>query len=181
MPKTSRPQLAGWWRRAGAFLIDGLVIAIPSFIVARRLNGTTTERLSVHLLFMFGGIAYGAILIRAQGKTLGMRAVSIAALDLRNGRNITTGAAWLRSVVAFAFFGLTSEILFLYGATRPPGWSSHSYAMTGLVSLAGLLLSLTFLLPIVDPRNQTLQDKAAGSVVICEPRSHPGWRSWSSF
>jgi uncharacterized RDD family membrane protein YckC len=110
MPKTSRPQLAGWWRRAGAFLIDGLVIAIPSFIVARRLNGTTTERLSMHLLFMFGGIAYGAILIRAQGKTLGMRAVSIAALDLRNGRNITTGAAWLRSVVAFAFFGLTSEI-----------------------------------------------------------------------
>src|SRR5258708_3718288 len=106
MPKTSRPQLAGWWRRAGAFLIDGLVIAVPSFIVASRLNSTTTERVSVNLLLIFAGIAYGAILIRAQGKTLGMRALSIAALDLRNGRKITMGAAWLRSVVAFAFFGL---------------------------------------------------------------------------
>lgn len=178
---TDRPQLAGWWRRAGAFLIDGLVIAIPSFIVARRLNGTTTERVSVNLLFIFGGIAYGALLIRAQGKTLGMRALSIAALDLRNGRKITMGAAWLRSVVSFALFGLMSEILFLYGATQPQGWSSHSHGVTGLVSVIGLLLYLTFLLPIRDPRNQTLQDKAAGSVVICERRSHPGWRSWSSF
>jgi uncharacterized RDD family membrane protein YckC len=178
---TSRPQLAGWWRRGGAFLIDGLVIAVPSFIVARRFNSTTTERVSVNLLFIFGGIAYGAILIRAQGKTLGMRALSIAALDLRTGRRITMGAAWLRSVVAFALFGLMSEILFLYGATQPPGWSSNSHETTHLVSLVGVLLSLTFLLPIGDPRNQTLQDKAAGSVVICEPRSHPGWRSWSSF
>src|ERR1700722_18668207 len=178
---TDRPQLAGWWRRAGAFLIDGLVIAIPSFIVARRLNGTTTERVSVNLLFILGGIAYGALLIRAQGKTLGMRALSIAALDLRNGRKITMGAAWLRAVVSFALFGFLGGVLFLYGATQPPGWSSHSHAVTGLVSVIGLLLYLTFLLPIRDPRNQTLQDKAAGSVVICERRSHPGWRSWSSF
>ena len=181
MPKTNRPQLAGWWRRAGAFLIDGLVIAVPGFIVSRRLNSTTTERVSVNLMFIFAGIAYGAILIRAQGKTLGMRALSIAALDLRNGRKITMGAAWLRSLIAFALLGLANEILFLYRATQPPGWGSHPNAVTGLVTIVGILLSLTFLLPIRDPRNQTLQDKAAGSVVICDPRSHPGWRAWSSF
>ena len=179
---TDRPQLAGWWRRAGAFLIDGLVIAIPSFIVARRLNGTTTERVSVNLLFIFGGIAYGALPDQSAGedpRECGpYRSPPWIYGTVGKSRWEQHGfGLWSPSL----FLGSVSEILFLYGATQPPGWSSHSHGVTGLVSVIGLLLYLTFLLPIRDPRNQTLQDKAAGSVVICERRSHPGWRSWSSF
>jgi uncharacterized RDD family membrane protein YckC len=169
VPTISLPQggreLAGWWHRAVGFILDGIIVAVPTFILGKVLNNTTTERVTVNLVLTFAGIAYAAILLQTQGKTLGMRALSLQAISARTGSELTVGRAWSRSLVAFALYGLVTEVAFLYEASQPPGWITHHHEVTGLL-LASYLFLLTFLWPIWDSRNQTLQDKAVGSVVI---------------
>jgi uncharacterized RDD family membrane protein YckC len=164
LPQGSR-ELAGWWHRTAGFILDTIVVSVPLFIVDKALNSTTTEHVAVNLVLTFAGIAYAAILLQTQGRTLGMRAVSIRAISARTGGGLTFGKAWLRSLVAFALYGLATEVTFLYEASQPSGWITHHHGVTGLV-FASYLLLLTFLWPIWDSRNQTLQDKAVGSVVI---------------
>jgi uncharacterized RDD family membrane protein YckC len=158
-------ELAGWWHRTAGFILDVIIVAVPSFILEKVLNRTTTERVAVNLILTFAGIAYAATLLQIQGKTLGMRAVSIRAVSARTGSGLTFGKAWFRSLVAFALYGLVTEVAFLYEASQPSGWITHHHGITALV-LASYLLLLTFLWPIWDSLNQTLQDKAVGSVVI---------------
>jgi uncharacterized RDD family membrane protein YckC len=169
VPTISLPQgrweLAGWWHRAAAFLLDLLIVGIPSFVLERALRGTTTERVVVNLLVTIAGIGYAAILLQTQGKTVGMRTVSIRAVSARTGSGLTWRNAWIRSLVAFAFYGLATEAAFLYEASQPSGWITHHHGVTALM-LSSYLLCVTYLWPIWDSRNQTLQDKAVDSVVI---------------
>jgi uncharacterized RDD family membrane protein YckC len=164
LPQGSR-ELAGWWHRTAGFLLDGIVVSVPTFILDKVVNASSTEYVSVNLALTFAGIAYAAILLQTQGMTLGMRAVSIRAISARTGSGLTFWRAWSRSLVAFALFGLVTEVAFLYEASQPSGWITRHHGVTGLL-LASYLLLLTFLWPIWDSRNQTLQDKAVGSVVI---------------
>jgi uncharacterized RDD family membrane protein YckC len=168
LPQGDR-ELAGWWHRVAGFILDGIIVTVPLVILEKALNSTTTEHVTVNLVLTLAGIAYAAILLQTQGKTVGMRIVQIHAVDGRTGDGLTSGKAWIRSLVSFALYGLVAEVAFLYYATQPPGWTKHHDGVPSLVLGITLLLLLTFLWPIWDSRNQTLQDKAVGSVVI---RSH---------
>lgn len=159
-------ELAGWWVRAGAFLIDAIIVGVPGYVLFRLLRTSTTERVSVNVVVIVVEIAYGAILIGLHGRTLGMRRLALRAIKVATGNPLTKRAAWIRSIFTFMLLGLLTEILTIYGIVEPAGWSSHHHNITNALTSAQGALWLTFLFPIWDSKNQTLQDKVAGSVVV---------------
>jgi uncharacterized RDD family membrane protein YckC len=85
---------AGFGSRLGAAIIDGLVLAIPLWIllvVAPDAAGV------IYLVYLVASIAYFTILEGgASGQTLGKRALGIRVYDLRQGGPIGPGRAFIR-------------------------------------------------------------------------------------
>ena len=153
-------QLAGWWSRVGAALIDGFVIgAIATILlvllaaigatgfIADDTAGVITLMVS---LFVGGLCALVAALIYAplmmaktNGKTLGRMAVGIRVVRA-NGRPIDIGWAMLREVaVKWLLFNVVGSSLTL-----------------GLAPLVDVLW------PLWDEENRTLHDMVVDSRVI---------------
>lgn len=171
---------APWIRRVLAQIIDSLFVIVPTFVVAIyvvAIKGTVhiatqvnsgvkmTCHFSAHALSCTGGtlilanfreLLIGIILINIvwaiyvvmaiagpRGATIGMRALKIRIVTASDRAPVSLGRSVLRYVVYFAIGLLeyVSHILFL-------------------VSF------LDWLWPLWDSRNQTLHDKAAGTVAL---------------
>jgi len=154
----SAVQYAGWWQRVGATIIDGIIVGIPSGILAALVGGSTRTH-TVIRIDRFGneirgtgvnfnykgvfiavvlGIIYRVLLEGSpKGQTIGKSALKIAVRDQAGGPPIGYGRAFVRWLVA--------SILWLL------------FFIPGLIDV---------LFPLWDPRHQTLHDKAAGSVVV---------------
>ena len=135
---SSSPDYAGFWQRAAAFLIDGLivtVISVPLMVVVfgmRELSLDPAEHSWDLLAFL--AIAVAVIgFWRYCGATPGKIALAVKIVDAESGRPPTTG----RLVVRFLAY---------------------------LVSAAPLYLG--FLWIAIDRRKQGWHDKIAGTVVI---------------
>jgi len=172
--------LSGWWRRFGAYLLDSIIVGIPSFIVALvvgvgSFGFETTGGLATHRTLGAGAqfalvltavvltVGYPFLFLRSRGQTLGMMAAGIRAVDRIAGGPLTTPQTW-RRVLAFTFLytfwaEIASIIDFNSVTSTPSGWSALI-----LVALAGL--ATTGLWPLNSPLKQTLQDKAADTIVI---------------
>ena len=125
--------LSGWWRRVGATIVDGIIIAIPvGFVLG--IAGATQAVIDVVAALAF--IVYITVLLGGSGQTVGNRASSTRVVDANQGTPIGTGRAAIRAVVQVVL-----QITVI-------GWI------------------IDFLWPLWDRRNQTLHDKAAGSLVI---------------
>ena len=72
-------ELAGWWRRFGAIILDGLIIGIPINILlaAAGASGNTGVLVVVYLLAIAGGIAYQVLMIGSKGQTVGKMAAGV--------------------------------------------------------------------------------------------------------
>jgi uncharacterized RDD family membrane protein YckC len=171
---------APWIRRVLAQIIDGLFVIVPSFVVAiyvvaikgkvhvaTQVNSGVkmTCHFSAHELSCTGGtlilanfreLLIGVILINIiwamyvvmaiagpRGATFGMRALKIRIVTASDRAPVSVGRSVLRYVVYFAIGLLeyVAHVLFL-------------------VSF------LDWLWPLWDSRNQTLHDKAAGTVAL---------------
>lgn len=151
-------QLAGWWIRVGAMLVDFLVFVAVGVIIALMLviprvsdghitvdaDGTTRGMtpedvrafaLAFLLLFSFQAL-YKLLMEGRSGQTLGKKAAGIRVVRADDGGQISYGKAFFRWFISFVL---------------------------NLVNPAGLLDGLW---PLWDERNQTLHDKAAGTIVI---------------
>jgi uncharacterized RDD family membrane protein YckC len=146
--------LAGWGIRLGGFVIDGVILYVFQFILGVLLHRNQTLRVhftmtrtdgsvqhnSISLLvFLLAGLvylAYGAIMIGGRGQTVGMMAVGIRAVRAEDDGPVGLGRALGRAVVQLVL-----------------SWT----AIFGLLS--GLF-------PLWDKRRQTLQDKAARTLVV---------------
>jgi uncharacterized RDD family membrane protein YckC len=85
--------LAGWWRRVGATLIDGIIIAVIARI-CKGLSGSEAVYLAVGLLL---GVAYTTVLIGGPtGRTVGMMAVGTRCVDADHGGAIGYGRGFVR-------------------------------------------------------------------------------------
>ena len=127
--------LAGWWRRVGATVLDGVIIGIPiGFILGLAGAGQNTiEGISAVVFFVYQVLMLG----RPKGQTIGNMGVRTRVMDANNpGAPITPGKAAVRALVL-----LVLQITVI-------GWI------------------LDVLWPLWDARNQTLHDKAAGSLVV---------------
>jgi uncharacterized RDD family membrane protein YckC len=151
-PAAGHWQLAGWWRRVGAHLIDGIIIGIGAVLLLVVLGaifgsgflvGDTTGviALVLGLVLWFACIAVAALLYaplmmsRTNGQTVGRMAVGIRVVRA-DGRPIDFGFAMLREVaVKWLLFGLVAG------------------SVTG-----GIATLIDYLWPLWDEENRALHD-----------------------
>ena len=145
--------LAGWWRRAGAALIDGLIISVVALIIMIPLgiglfatDGTEDGSffaliagfIVAGLIIAIVALAYAPVMMgKTNGKTIGRMATGIRVVRA-DGRPITVGFAALREVavkalligtVAGSFtFGLASLLDVLW-----PLWDDENRALHDFV------------------------------------------------
>jgi uncharacterized RDD family membrane protein YckC len=152
-------QLAGWWPRVGATLLDGLIVCVGALIILAAFGSifsvgffaseeTGIASLVVGLMLSVVAIAIIALLYaplmmeRTNGKTLGRMALGIRVVRA-NGKRMTFGWAMLREVaVKSLLFGFVSSITF------------------GLASLADCLW------PLWDDENRALHDFVVDTRVV---------------
>ena len=139
-------ELASWRRRGAALLLDGLILGL---VVAATLlaAGIPADELRERLeagetvtfvaLFLVPEAIYQTVMIGTRNQTLGKMALGIAVLDADDRSPIGFGRAFTR-------------------------WLSTA-AMRALFTVPTIV---DHLWPLRDPRNQTLHDKVARSVVV---------------
>ena len=148
---TGQYQLAGWWSRVGATLIDGLIISVGALLIMAIFGSvfsvgffaseeTGIAALVFGLLLSVVAIAIVALLYaplmmdRTNGKTLGRMAMGIRVVRA-NGQPMTFGWAMLREVAVKALlFGVAGSLT------------------VGLANLADILW------PLWDDENRALHD-----------------------
>jgi len=96
---------AGFWQRFGAFIIDILILAVPSIVLVL-LTGQTVGQI---LGTLFGVVYFAYFEGGPTGQTIGKRALGIRVLDLRAGGSIGYG----RAVVRYLVKSILSWILLL--------------------------------------------------------------------
>ena len=145
----SEQQLADWWTRAGAFVLDQIVvigIAVIAAVVAILVVGDpasdTTTEIIVYAVAIPAGFLYAPLLMMRRGErngqTLGKQAVGIRVIRT-TGEPVSFWNGFLRTAIAQQ---LLIAITF------------YVYAV------------LDYLWPLRDPQNQALHDKIARTWVI---------------
>ncbi len=158
-PVAGRHELAGWWSRVGATVIDWLIVGIGALILLVALTapfsigffaGDDVGVVSIIVGFVIAVVCVSivallyapAVMARTDGQTLGKMALGIRVVRA-NGRPVDFGYAMLREVVVKAFlFGIVG------GAT------------------AGLAQLADYLWPLWDEENRALHDMIVDSRVI---------------
>ena len=148
-----RPALAGWWRRVGAQLIDGLIVSIGAAILFVAITapfsigffasdevGTVSIIVGAVLALLCAAVVallYApALMARTNGKTLGRMATGIRVIRA-NGEPITFGFAMLREVavktlLVGAVSGITGGIGYLLDVLWPL-WDEENRALHDFV------------------------------------------------
>ena len=88
---------AGFWRRFGAYFIDGIILAIVNFILGAIFSDSVGIAYLLSLAINWGYFTYfeGG----PRGQTVGKMALSIRVLDLKTGGPIGYGRAFVRQLV----------------------------------------------------------------------------------
>jgi uncharacterized RDD family membrane protein YckC len=171
--------LAGWWLRFGGYVIDGIIIAIPTLVIrfaidASHQNNSILNTGDVHpdaaaqvgivITSLLIGLGYPYVLLRHNGQTVGMMAVGARAVDRLSGAPLSSRQAGRRVLAFFLIFDLWAQIATIIGFSHVYGRTSTGQTIFLLLSFAAL--TTTALWPQGNPLNQTLQDKAADTVVV---------------
>jgi uncharacterized RDD family membrane protein YckC len=144
-PPEAHAVYSGWWRRAGALLIDSLLLFVLVFVVfglAFGVNAANEDIGSILLIlaivFVFAGPIFYWIYLTGKepGQTLGKKALGIRVRHAEQDRAIGYGASAGRYLITFVF---------------------------GIFYIPALL---DYLWPLWDSRNQSLHDKVANSIVV---------------
>jgi uncharacterized RDD family membrane protein YckC len=141
-------ELAGWWRRVGATVVDNLALFAVFLLLALILRSTLA-----FILFELVTIGYFIRLFSLErGQTLGNRAAGTQV------RNAATGGALSVQQAAYRWAGqfLPSLVVGLSGVR----------VLAVLALIYGLV---DYLFPLWDSRNQTIHDKLANTVVVIAP------------
>ena len=160
-PHADPGPVAGWWRRIGALLIDGLVLVGPVFVVlvvsgvdvdletGELAEGSpSTAAIAVVVLLV---LAYNTTLVSARGATIGKASMGLRVVPLDDG----SIPAWDRALIR---------------ALVPQG--------AGALPVVGVpLLAACYALALFDRRRRGVHDLAAGTMVITARRcaGRGGW------
>ena len=141
-PAAGQFGLAEWWQRVVAIIIDGVILFIPLFALARALDldndGPFAFDFGYQILTLAVGLLYYGFLNGSEGgQTLGKMALGIRVRDADNGGPIGYGRGMGREFVVW---------------------------LLGLPF--GILALIDGLWPLWDPRRQSLHDKAVNSIVV---------------
>jgi uncharacterized RDD family membrane protein YckC len=180
--------LAGWWRRAGGQIIDTLIIGVPLFIVGLAVgltsigNGSTgfsvsssstvssvsdvstAARMALLIVALAVYFTYAVTLLKLRGQTVGMMAVKIKAVDKSSGNALSMRQVWLRVLTVYFLISVWSDIGEIAAISQHLNRATGGAALWPLIGFVGGLT--TYLWPLGSRFRQTLQDKAAQSVVV---------------
>jgi uncharacterized RDD family membrane protein YckC len=143
-PPDAAFRYASWGRRAGALLLDSLIIAVGFFVVfalafavvtADETAGAIAIILAV-IVAIAGSLWYYIYLVGKDGQTIARRWLGIRVVDGTSGEAIGYGRAAGRYFITFVFGFFTIPLI------------------------------VDYLWPLWDSRNQTLHDKVVSSIVI---------------
>jgi len=171
--------LAGWWLRFGGYVIDGMIVAVPGFVIGvligltqrnntipgftgYRIDGAAQAAIVITSVLITLGYPY--LLLRYKGQTVGMMAVGVRAVDRTSGATLSHGQAGRRVLAFFVIFDLWQQIATLIGYHHLYGPTPVGETLFRLLAFAALIT--TALWPLGNPVNQTLQDKVADTVVV---------------
>jgi uncharacterized RDD family membrane protein YckC len=133
---TASAAYAGFWRRFGGALIDGIIVAVVEIVLSRLFGvaGGAGALLGVILALIFG-IGY-YIWGWGNGQTVGCMALDLRMVDAASGGTPGYGRAALRLI---------------------------GQVVLGIIPIIGVIGDLWM---IWDGRKQTWQDKIAGTIVV---------------
>jgi uncharacterized RDD family membrane protein YckC len=94
-PSAVGGELAGWWYRAGASVIDTVVMVIPAILLFVAFRGS---RFAAGILIDLVFVAYASFTIANGGQTLGNKAMGTRVVDASTGGPVSVGKAFGRSV-----------------------------------------------------------------------------------
>jgi uncharacterized RDD family membrane protein YckC len=142
--------LAGWWQRAGAAIVDGLIVGVVALIFILPLGigvGSTDSNTGTAayvgaliltvIVFAIVGLFYAPVMMsRTNGQTLGRMATGIRVIRA-NGQPITFGFAALREIVVKSLLvgvvsSLTAGIGYLLDVLWPL-WDDENRALHDFV------------------------------------------------
>jgi uncharacterized RDD family membrane protein YckC len=144
-PVAGRWMLAGWWRRAGAQLIDGLIVGAGAFVLLFAItapfsigffasDSAGVVSIVVGLIFAILCISIVALLYapammaRTNGKTFGRMVTGIRVVRV-NGQPVTFGFAFIREVlVKVLLFSILPAVAHLVDVLWPL-WDEENRAL----------------------------------------------------
>jgi uncharacterized RDD family membrane protein YckC len=140
-------ELAGWWHRVGATVIDNLVLLLPSALVGIGATAFAGSYVGAIAILIFQGMYFTRMLSSPMSQTVGNRVAKTRVVDAITGAAPTRQQAFRRwlPIALFQGAGITTSIVL------PP---------------LAILIAIDYFLPLYDKRNQTLHDKFAGTIVI---------------
>jgi uncharacterized RDD family membrane protein YckC len=121
-------QYAGFWKRVGASLLDGIIFAIPLGIISGLIFGFNNNGGGSNLFEFIAGFLYKALMESSSNQgTLGKMIVGIKVTDL-NGDRLSFGRATGR-YFASILSGLMCGIGFMMA-----GWTSKKQALHDMIA-----------------------------------------------
>jgi uncharacterized RDD family membrane protein YckC len=161
-PVAGRYTLAGWWRRAGAHIVDGLIIGVLALILLVAITAPFSIGFFVNDTVGVGAVVVGlifacvcvfvaalvyapAMMARTNGRTLGRMATGIRVVRA-NGEPFTFGFAMLREVAVkwllfnaiggSVTFGIAPLIDYLWPLWDEENRALHDYVVNTRTVLA---------------------------------------------
>jgi len=128
--KTESENRATFARRSSAALLDFLFIAIPLALVVAAIEFTAGSPIDPRMIGIAGGITiaglslYLTLSIAFTGRTLGMRWLSLRAIDVRTGL-IPTGGQSIKRTVGYLFSLAPLGLGVIYALIDPDGRTLH--------------------------------------------------------
>ena len=179
-PAETAALLAGWWRRFGGYVLDVIIVDVAERIVLKIIERidvalraplspglhSPTPGAQVALVVANVGIlvGYSFVLLRFRGQTVGMMATGVRAVDRSSGAALNTQQTWRRVLAFFLIVTLWEQIAFVINTNHLTG--PTPIAASIFIAIAGVGVLTTGLWAAGSPLNQTLQDKAADTIVI---------------
>ena len=153
--------ISGFWRRLFAFVIDGIILGVPAFILGlflfdqfARLGGYGRV-IGFVVAFLYFGLMNSML---AGGQTLGKRLVRIRVVDSKD--SLITVA---RSSARYLFLGLP---YFLNGVPIPPKLLFGPIGLLLSFVIFGIGLSMVYLFVFNRRTRQSLHDLVLGTFVV---------------
>ena len=123
-------EYASFWRRVGGSLLDGVIVAIGTFIISLIISVIILDTLGPVVSLVFA-IAY-YVLLNANGGTLGKQAVGIRLQDAETGADIGVPRSIGRYIVAIAS-GLVLLLGYLWSIWDDRKQTWHDKAVGSIV------------------------------------------------
>jgi uncharacterized RDD family membrane protein YckC len=140
--------LAGWWRRVWATVVDNLILFIPTLVIYAVVGDVAGSAVGAVASIAVQGVYMVKLLASPRGQTIGNRIASSRVRDALTGQALTSSQSMRRWIplAVYSIFELSGSPI--------------------VILLVGVVAAADYLYPLFNPRKQTLHDKLAGTIVL---------------